>query len=129
MERFTGTAMLDEPTPATSAWSASSAGHRASPSTPASPTHFIAPLDGFSPAHQSGGDVLARYAVRVDEVRASLALLASLVDRSRRPRRCRRRSKDETVLDRRDGGVGIAEGWRGAVVHRVELDEQGGLPG
>jgi Ni,Fe-hydrogenase III large subunit len=23
--------------------------------------------------------------------------------------------------------VGIAEGWRGAVVHRVELDEQGRL--
>jgi Ni,Fe-hydrogenase III large subunit len=31
------------------------------------------------------------------------------------------------VADRSAGGVGIAEGWRGAVVHRVELDEQGTL--
>jgi Ni,Fe-hydrogenase III large subunit len=62
----------------------------------------------------------------VDEVRASLRLLADLIERS-------------DVLDvvtwledrsggqPSEGGVGIAEGWRGAVVHRVELDGEGRL--
>ena len=45
----------------------------------------------------------------------------------RRPRLPWPRSVRWSVPDPADGGVGIAEGWRGAVVHRVELDDQGRL--
>jgi Ni,Fe-hydrogenase III large subunit len=60
----------------------------------------------------------------VDEVRASLSCIADLIDRVA--------SLDSVaslggypVPNPADGGVGIAEGWRGVVVHRVELDTQG----
>jgi len=67
---------------------------------------------------QSGGDVLARFQQRAAEIDASLVLLDTLV---------------RTVgpgaiggLPEAGGpsstGVGIVEGWRGTIVHRVELD-------
>jgi Ni,Fe-hydrogenase III large subunit len=66
--------------------------------------------------------VLSRFEVRCDEVDASLRLLADLVGR-------------EGPLDVRGGeverqeghGTGIAEGWRGAVVHRVDFGPDGAL--
>jgi Ni,Fe-hydrogenase III large subunit/Ni,Fe-hydrogenase III component G len=72
---------------------------------------------------QSGGDVLARFQQRAAEIDASLALLDTLVP---------------TVTAGAVGewpaaagpafsGVGIVEGWRGAIVHRVELDPAGRL--
>ena len=39
---------------------------------------FTDPGSGFRPARQSGGDVMARFTVRADEVRASLSLIAGL---------------------------------------------------
>jgi Ni,Fe-hydrogenase III large subunit len=66
---------------------------------------------------------LARYAVRVDEVRASLSLLANLVERVG-DLDVVASLEGRAVPDQLDGGVGIAEGWRGAIVHRVELDQQ-----
>ncbi len=102
----------------------SSAGRRDWPSTPGS-AHPLADLgDGFSLTVHSGGDVLARFRIRVDEVRASLSLLADLIERSDA-------LEVVTWIENRsgaqpsEGGVGIAEGWRGAVVHRVELDGEG----
>jgi len=126
MERFTGTAMLDE-SHARDLGVIGVVGRASGLVFDARAAHpFLGQLDGFFPAHHTGGDVLARYAVRVDEVRASLALLAGLVDRAG-DLHAIEPSKNERVLDQRDGGVGIAEGWRGTVVHRVELDEQGRL--
>jgi Ni,Fe-hydrogenase III large subunit/Ni,Fe-hydrogenase III component G len=84
------------------------------------------PVEGFSPAVQAGGDVLARFRVRVDEVRTSLELLAyyveavgSLDDVATPP--------DRPAGKRAGTGVGIAEGWRGVIVHRVEVDGAGRL--
>ncbi len=74
------------------------------------------PVDGVTlapTAKRSGGDVLARYLVRRDEVTSSLAALRAIT------------SIDVTShLDRTRGtgdGLGIVEGWRGPVVHRIEL--------
>jgi Ni,Fe-hydrogenase III large subunit/Ni,Fe-hydrogenase III component G len=84
------------------------------------------PVEGFSPAVQTGGDVLARFRVWADEVRASLNLLAHYVEAVG--------TLDDvaTAADRSAGelarsGVGIAEGWRGVIVHRVEVDGAGRL--
>jgi Ni,Fe-hydrogenase III large subunit len=60
--------------------------------------------------------VLARFEVRCDEVDASLRLLGDLVNR-----------EGPLLVERgpinlREGhGTGIIEGWRGAVVHRVDF--------
>ncbi len=85
-----------------------------------------APVQGFSAAVQVDGDVLARFWIRVDEVRTSLDLLGHHVEAAGtledvatplgRPPSPESRS-----------GVGIAEGWRGALVHRVEVDDAGRL--
>ncbi|MCV7314302.1 NADH-quinone oxidoreductase subunit C [Mycolicibacillus parakoreensis] len=64
------------------------------------------------------GDVLARYTVRRDEVAASIALACHLVETHEGP-------LDVAVAlpapGRATDGVGIVEGWRGTIVHRVEL--------
>ncbi|MHB1972969.1 MAG: hydrogenase large subunit [Acidimicrobiales bacterium] len=84
---------------------------------------FVDPPAGFGPAHDDAGDVLARFRVRCDEVVASLSLLTSLVCRDGRL----------SVSGARPGGAGVShgsgivEGWRGSVVHRVELDGAGRL--
>jgi Ni,Fe-hydrogenase III large subunit/Ni,Fe-hydrogenase III component G len=87
---------------------------------------FVAPVEGFSPAVQLGGDVLARFLVRADEVRASLDLLAHYVEAAG--------SLDDAAMspERPSGaptrsGVGIVEGWRGVIVHRVEVEDTGCL--
>jgi len=74
----------------------------------------------------STGDVLARFLVRAEEFQASVEYLVALAD----------------LLPGLDGidvhaaptrgpstntGVGIAEGWRGTIVHRVELAPDGTL--
>jgi len=80
---------------------------------------------GFHPAHQDAGDVLARFLVRCEEVDASLAMLAESAGRI-------------GVLSASGPGagggigapghgVGIVEGWRGTIVHRVEVDGGGAL--
>lgn len=73
-------------------------------------------------ATADGGDVLARYTVRRDEFAASAALAAFLVETA------------EPVPDFIDiprsgqgSGVGVVEGWRGTIVHRVEIDAAGRL--
>jgi Ni,Fe-hydrogenase III large subunit/Ni,Fe-hydrogenase III component G len=76
------------------------------------------PVSAISAA---GGDVLARYTVRRDEFAASVALARHLIDAA------------DTRLDYLGApppppgvarsGVGIVEGWRGTIVHRVELDD------
>lgn len=62
---------------------------------------------------QSSGDVLARYLVRRDEVAASLAALGEVAT-----------SDHAGHFDATGGsgsGIGIVEGWRGPIVHRVEV--------
>lgn len=78
--------------------------------------------DELTVAFEEGGDVMARFSVRVDEVRTSLDLVAALAG-----------SAHELTVDVTDGrcragsGTGIVEGWRGSIVHRVEIDSAGRL--
>ena len=70
------------------------------------------------------GDVLARFNVRVDEVDASVRLITRLLDDA---------NSGEVTADTFDrtrphgSGVGIVEGWRGSIVHRVEIGRDGRL--
>lgn len=64
------------------------------------------------------GDVMARFLVRVDEARASVALIEALLDGGGAQPEANQVTRGSGV----DTGVGIVEGWRGATVHRVELD-------
>jgi Ni,Fe-hydrogenase III large subunit len=69
------------------------------------------------------GDVLARYTVRRDEFAASVELACVLVESHSGPVEYR------TQRDRfrQSSGIGIVEGWRGTIVHRVEIDGDGNL--
>jgi Ni,Fe-hydrogenase III large subunit/Ni,Fe-hydrogenase III component G len=74
------------------------------------------------PAVEEAGDVAARFTVRVREVTASLRLVSELAGR------VRALAVDVGDLPRRGGsGIGIVEGWRGTIVHRVEVDANGRL--
>ncbi len=82
-------------------------------------------LEGFSPAVQADGDVLARFRVRADEVRASLDLLAHYVEAVGTLDDVVETPQEHPAGARARSGVGIAEGWRGAIAHRVEVDGAG----
>ncbi|MDE3204326.1 MAG: NADH-quinone oxidoreductase subunit C [Acidobacteriota bacterium] len=71
------------------------------------------------PVGHGQGDVLARFLVRRDEIAASLELigrLRHLIDDLSPPDATRHPSDPE-----HSSGVGIVEGWRGTVTHRVEM--------
>ncbi|WP_104182686.1 NADH-quinone oxidoreductase subunit C [Mycobacterium avium] len=67
----------------------------------------------------AAGDVLARYTVRRDEFAASTELACQLIETHSGP------IEYTTSLPAPRGprsGIGIIEGWRGTVVHRIETD-------
>ncbi len=70
---------------------------------------------------QERGDVLARFQQRVDEIDASFTLLDTLC-RTVSPGDMRSWSGSTPHGQRMVSGVGIVEGWRGTIVHRVEVD-------
>jgi Ni,Fe-hydrogenase III large subunit/Ni,Fe-hydrogenase III component G len=81
-------------------------------------------LDALTiPVHTSG-DVLARFLIRVEEIQASTAILTDLLTAigpgtiTSHPR---------PAVDRPASGVGIVEGWRGTITHRVEVQPDGTL--
>ncbi|MFD7842245.1 NADH-quinone oxidoreductase subunit C [Nocardia sp. NPDC059764] len=69
-----------------------------------------------------GGDVLARYAVRRDEFASSATLTAEL---ARAHRGTLEFQCAAGGIERSSSGVGIVEGWRGTIVHRVEINDEG----
>ncbi len=74
-------------------------------------------------AGSTAGDVLSRYTVRRDEFAASAELAANLTEAHTGP--------TEYVVEippttGKRSGVGIVEGWRGTIVHRVEIDGTSG---
>jgi Ni,Fe-hydrogenase III large subunit/Ni,Fe-hydrogenase III component G len=126
MERFTGTAILDE-AHARDLGVVGVVGRASGLSFDARTAHPVVDLGAeFSPAVEPSGDVLARYSVRVEEIRASLSLLTRLIAYGG-PLDVVTRLLDGGGSQPSSGGVGIAEGWRGALVHRVELDGEGRL--
>lgn len=80
---------------------------------------FFTPPDDFKVITKTEGDVMARFMVRADEIEVSLALLQHLVgligtgDNT---------TSKPTWRARTATGVGLVEGWRGAIAHRVEVD-------
>ena len=74
---------------------------------------------GLAPVHHAhtGGDVLSRFLVRAEEIQHSVILITHLAASVR--------ELDVTatpgLASSNDSGVGITEGWRGTIVHRVEL--------
>ncbi|MGA7835321.1 MAG: NADH-quinone oxidoreductase subunit C [Acidimicrobiales bacterium] len=80
---------------------------------------YVSVDSSFAPVTFSEGDVLARFHQRVDEVRQSFALLR---DFTSRPQHLEQHAP---VRPREGAGFGVVEGWRGAVAHRVEVDERG----
>jgi Ni,Fe-hydrogenase III large subunit/Ni,Fe-hydrogenase III component G len=74
---------------------------------------------------QDSGDVLARFMMRVDEYAASTQLASHLISTTSRL------SFQAVPAEKPAGpvrsGVGIVEGWRGTIVHRVEVDAAGHL--
>ena len=74
----------------------------------------------FTPVVHVEGDVMARFNQRVAEFHASLSLIRDVLSGS-------------TSLDvptgkasvRVGSGLGIVEGWRGTIMHRIEIDESG----
>jgi Ni,Fe-hydrogenase III large subunit/Ni,Fe-hydrogenase III component G len=71
----------------------------------------------------AAGDVMSRFQIRVAEIDASVALVAELLPLVHPGRH-------HTPLDPQQGpghGVGLVEGWRGTIAHRVELAVDGTL--
>ncbi|GAA3440265.1 NADH-quinone oxidoreductase subunit C [Kutzneria kofuensis] len=77
------------------------------------------PLPRSEPSHAEG-DVLSRFLVRVGEIQESVAWISALLDADDDP------EQGETA-GAALSGVGIVEGWRGTIVHRVELAGDGTL--
>ncbi|MGW4210392.1 hydrogenase large subunit [Lentzea sp. NPDC004789] len=71
---------------------------------------------------RTDGDVLSRFLVRVEEFATSIAMITSLVDMLGG-----RTTATAPAEATAGGGVGIVEGWRGTIVHRVELAGDGRL--
>ncbi len=69
---------------------------------------------------ETGGDVLARFCVRAEEIAASIAIITALVSAPVA-------DPPEPTSKPGPSGVGIVEGWRGTIVHRVELATDGTL--
>ena len=78
--------------------------------------------DALTIPTQTGGDVMARFQQRVQEIGVSLALLRDLLERLEGT--C---GEATTVGPVRRSGLGIVEGWRGAIAHRVEVGDDGHL--
>ncbi|MEU0570825.1 NADH-quinone oxidoreductase subunit C [Nonomuraea sp. NPDC005983] len=116
-DRFTGTAVLT----ARAAADLGTLGYVARASgldLDARRDHPFTDLGPFPVATRAGGDVLARFQVRADEIAASIELIDRLVSGA----------PGGSVPERgRWSGVGIVEGWRGTIVHRVELAPTGRL--
>jgi Ni,Fe-hydrogenase III large subunit/Ni,Fe-hydrogenase III component G len=80
------------------------------------------PDDQLTVPTQTGGDVMARFQQRAAEVDVSLAILDVLV-RATSPGRVTNDPTGSHRTPRQFGvsGLGISEGWRGTIVHRVEV--------
>jgi Ni,Fe-hydrogenase III large subunit len=120
-ERFTGTAVLTRDQAAdlgTVGYVARAAGLPYDARV-AHPCHD--PDTGPTVAVRDGGDVLARFRVRADEAQVSAAIIADLLPTL--PATRVGAGLPDTSLHR--SGVGIVEGWRGTIVHRVEIDPGG----
>ncbi|MFI9846856.1 NADH-quinone oxidoreductase subunit C [Nonomuraea sp. NPDC051941] len=119
-DRFTGTAVLSEQ----AARDLGTLGYVARASgvdLDARRDHPFTDLCAVPTATRAGGDVLARFQIRADEIAAAIDLITRLAEGT---------FPCETSGPLADGvsyGVGIVEGWRGTIAHRVQLAADGTL--
>jgi Ni,Fe-hydrogenase III large subunit len=73
--------------------------------------------------NHTDGDVLARFLTRADEVQASVSLIIELL--RTRPPTSAETSKPTWLQAGHTSGVGLVEGWRGTIAHRVEMAPDG----
>ena len=73
---------------------------------------------------RTDGDVLSRFLIRAEEITHSIALIATLVVATIEPAPI---ADPVPALGVGTSGVGIVEGWRGTITHRVELGPDGTL--
>jgi Ni,Fe-hydrogenase III large subunit/Ni,Fe-hydrogenase III component G len=71
------------------------------------------------------GDVLARFLIRAGEVQASVALLNQLLPEAVAANAYR--DAPERLPGGQVSGVGLVEGWRGTLAHRIEIRADGQL--
>jgi hypothetical protein len=83
---------------------------------------FIDRGAGLAPVVEEDGDVMARFLLRAREIAVSLRLVAELTGRVQS-----RDVRTAQPMRRRGSGLGIVEGWRGTIMHRVELSPTGRL--
>ncbi len=83
--------------------------------------HPLVTCASYVPRLETTGDVMARFDVRVREVAVSLAMVRELLGAS----------TPDVVSPSANtyarSGTGIVEGWRGTIVHRVEVNAEGAL--
>lgn len=79
---------------------------------------FTEATAGLMMVTETGGDVLARFMVRAREVQASVALLLELLDNVEAGEVA---SGKPTWMSQVASGLGLVEGWRGTIAHRVEI--------
>jgi Ni,Fe-hydrogenase III large subunit len=85
------------------------------------------PVDRAVRTH-TDGDVLSRFLVRTEEITHSINLITSLVESlDGHTGRFTIAATPPPATDSRRSGVGIVEGWRGTIVHRIELGPDGTL--
>ncbi|WIV57948.1 NADH-quinone oxidoreductase subunit C [Amycolatopsis nalaikhensis] len=125
-DRFTGTAVLT-PTQAADLGTLGYVARASGLTTDARHDHPFLAEDFRRTEHtRTDGDVLARFLVRAEEITYSLGLITSLVQTVSG----QLTTAATTPTEPRPGqssGVGIVEGWRGTIVHRVELAPDGTL--
>ena len=93
---------------------------------------FVDLGESFRVVTRDSGDVRARFDVRVDEVAVSAALIRDLAGRIEATDAAPgasdvERGTSEKVTTASAAGLGVAEAWRGTLLHRVEVAPDGTL--
>ena len=123
-DRFTGTAVLTRQ----QALDLGTLGYVARASGVLVDARHDHPVHGVNyphPTHaHTDGDVLSRFLIRAEEITASVQTITALMrdfDQASPPDA----PPPQPSTVHASSGVGIVEGWRGTIVHRVELDAAG----
>jgi Ni,Fe-hydrogenase III large subunit/Ni,Fe-hydrogenase III component G len=122
-ERFTGTAVLTHQQAIDTGTlgyvaKASGLGHDARIAHP-----FIELGEAMTVSVRTEGDVLARFLIRAQEIRTSVALLHQLLPTL--PTDHQSGTPTSPTRNTCTPGIGIVEGWRGTITHRVEIGPDG----
>jgi len=125
-DRFTGTAVLT-PTQATDLGTLGYVARASGLTVDARHDHPFLPETVPRTEHtRTDGDVLSRFLVRAEEITHSIRLITTLVE-SLGGRLVAAATAPPAGVGSSRSGVGIIEGWRGTIVHRVELAADGTL--